>query len=175
MKYNTRYKCYVSKDGLVYGIKNDRLVLRSLKPFPNKKYIRVYVWDYEANKNVSKRLHRLVWETFNGEIPEGMQIDHIDGNKENNALNNLRCVDAKTNSNNPNTVWKLQGKNNGMYGHEHTVNSKRKISANKSNYLTVYGMTCTEIAEVLNITPSAVSSAHKNNTLKEKLLWVSRV
>lgn len=151
MKYNSRYKCYVSKEGLVYGVKNDKLVLRSLKPFPKKKYIRVYVWDYETNKNVSKRLHRLVWETFNGEIPEGMQIDHIDGNPENNCLDNLRCVTAKENSNNPNTVWKTQGENNGMFNKNHTENSKQKMSINRNPYwYNKYNMTVGEIQQKLN-------------------------
>ena len=34
-------------------------------------------------------VHRLVYETFIGEIPEGKEINHIDGNKNNSALNNL--------------------------------------------------------------------------------------
>lgn len=34
-------------------------------------------------------LHRVVWEAFNGNIPKGLQIRHLDGNKQNNALSNL--------------------------------------------------------------------------------------
>ena len=30
------------------------------------------------------RTHRLIWETFNGEIPDNLTIDHIDTNKQNN-------------------------------------------------------------------------------------------
>ncbi len=37
-------------------------------------------------------VHRVVWEAFNGEIPEGLQINHIDGNKANNNLSNLELV-----------------------------------------------------------------------------------
>lgn len=47
-----------------------------------------------------RRLHRLVWEKINGPIPDGMQIDHIDCNKRNNALSNLRVVDRLTNERN---------------------------------------------------------------------------
>lgn len=37
-------------------------------------------------------LHRLMWTAFNGEIPNGYEIDHIDGNKLNNSLYNLELV-----------------------------------------------------------------------------------
>lgn len=170
MIYNKKYKCYVSKSGLVYGIKEGKLVLRSLKPFPHKKYIRVYVYDYETNKIISKRLHRLIWETFNGEIPKGMQIDHIDGNPKNNNLNNLRCVTAKENCNNPNTVWKIKGENNGMYGKNHTIESRQRISINHNPYwYNKYSMTLFEIKQKLNRTTETVIRYDKLNILKEML------
>lgn len=46
-------------------------------------------------------VHRLVYEAFNGQIPEGMQIDHVNGIKNDNRLVNLRCVTHKENMNNP--------------------------------------------------------------------------
>lgn len=36
--------------------------------------------------------HRVIWEMHNGKIPDGMEIDHIDGNGLNNRIENLRCV-----------------------------------------------------------------------------------
>lgn len=48
-------------------------------------------------------IHRLVWETFKGEIPEGMVIDHIDGNRSNNSLSNLRLVTQSENMDNAQT------------------------------------------------------------------------
>lgn len=41
--------------------------------------------------------HRLVAETFLGEIPKGYQIDHIDRNRSNNAIENLRIVTSHEN------------------------------------------------------------------------------
>lgn len=49
-------------------------------------------------------LHRLIWEAFNGEIPEGYEIDHIDGDRQNCALSNLRAVTHKVNCNNPTSI-----------------------------------------------------------------------
>lgn len=35
---------------------------------------------------------RIIWQVLRGEIPEGMVIDHIDGNRTNNFISNLRLV-----------------------------------------------------------------------------------
>lgn len=44
--------------------------------------------------------HRIVWELFNGPIPEGKIIDHIDRNKSNNRIENLRLTDHSQNMTN---------------------------------------------------------------------------
>lgn len=44
--------------------------------------------------------HRVVYEMFNGEIEEGYDIDHIDGNSRNNKIENLRPVKHVTNMRN---------------------------------------------------------------------------
>lgn len=44
--------------------------------------------------------HRIVWELFNGPIPEGKIIDHIDRDKANNRIENLRCVSQSENMTN---------------------------------------------------------------------------
>lgn len=42
-------------------------------------------------------LHRLAWVYVNGEIPVGMEIDHINGVKTDNRIDNLRVVSKKLN------------------------------------------------------------------------------
>lgn len=44
--------------------------------------------------NVKKRIyvHRAVWIAFNGDIPEGMEINHKDRRRDNNALDNLELL-----------------------------------------------------------------------------------
>lgn len=44
--------------------------------------------------------HRLTWEIHFGKIPEGMEIDHIDGDKQNNRIENLRLVNRLGNARN---------------------------------------------------------------------------
>ncbi|EPU3949756.1 HNH endonuclease [Klebsiella michiganensis] len=45
-------------------------------------------------------LHRIIWELHNGPIPDGMEIDHIDGEKTNNRLSNLRLATHQQNLHN---------------------------------------------------------------------------
>lgn len=46
------------------------------------------------------RVQRLVAETFIGPIPEGYEIDHINRNREDNALNNIRITTHSQNNRN---------------------------------------------------------------------------
>ena len=45
-------------------------------------------------------VHRVIWEMHYGEIPRDKFIDHIDGNKLNNRLSNLRIVARELNARN---------------------------------------------------------------------------
>ena len=52
------------------------------------------------NGNMKKYLiHRLVYETFKGQIPEGMQCNHLSEVKTENNLENLNLMTPKENSN----------------------------------------------------------------------------
>ena len=55
---------------------------------------------------IYKTVHTIVVESFLGEIPNGKEIDHIDSNKSNNSLSNLRVCSHKENMNNPITLSK---------------------------------------------------------------------
>lgn len=46
------------------------------------------------------RAHRILFEMAHGPIPDGLEIDHIDGNRRNNSLSNLRLATRSQNSSN---------------------------------------------------------------------------
>ena len=63
--------------------------------------------------------HRFIWEAFFGEIPQGMEIDHIipiaDGGGD--ELSNLRIVTSSQNKRNPKTIEKYKISNKGKSEH----------------------------------------------------------
>ena len=73
-------------------------------------------YEFELSKNSKRKkfkLHRLVYEAHYGIIPEKMQVDHIDNNRQNNNIENLRLVtnqqnqwNSKTRKNNLSTGYK---------------------------------------------------------------------
>lgn len=51
-----------------------------------------------GDKQRARTLHRLKWQAHRGPIPPGYVINHIDGNPQNNALENLECVTQQENA-----------------------------------------------------------------------------
>ena len=96
MVYNAKYGRYFTEEGLIYRYlkKTNKLKLVNLKP-GTKGYVASY-----STKIGFYKIHRAIWETFVGPIPEGYEIDHINGNRSDNRLCNLRCVSHKENMNN---------------------------------------------------------------------------
>ena len=80
MKFNSKYNIYVSKDGLCFRVKHDKLVY--IKPTIQNGYERIH-WGL---------VHRIVYETFVGEIPQGYHIDHINNIRTDNRVENLQAL-----------------------------------------------------------------------------------
>jgi len=62
-----------------------------MKQSNNNGYMKVGLW-IDGVGTVSKSVHQLVMEAFVGPCPKGLEVDHIDGDKTNNHLSNLRYV-----------------------------------------------------------------------------------
>jgi hypothetical protein len=84
-----------------------------------------------------KYLHRLIYEAHHGEIPDGFEIHHLDGNPLNNHIDNLKMINSSEhrsmhNSGKNNSMYGLKGEDNPRYGMKHSEETKQKISKTKT-------------------------------------------
>lgn len=104
---------YTDEEQKVYNTKTNRYITNKITP---KGYYHVLLHNNGVNKDYY--IHRLVYYSFNGEIPEGMQINHINEIKNDNNINNLNLMTPKENTNwgngikkrVENTNWVLRSK-----------------------------------------------------------------
>lgn len=96
----------VSSLGRVRNCTTGKILKPLLKP-SGYVVVNLYKTPETGNRRIRQfRVNRLVAESFVPRRPGKDQVDHIDGNKLNNAAANLRWVDAKENHNNPVTLAK---------------------------------------------------------------------
>ncbi len=99
-----------------------------LKPFNQSGY-----WRAQLNKNGVKRkflVHTLVATAFIPNPLHRTEIDHINGDKGDNRVSNLRWCTRSENLMNPATNWRMSryGVDNKFYGKHHTAETRRAIS-----------------------------------------------
>lgn len=89
----------INENGDVKSLKksNRRKCDRILKPDINSSGYKRVILSYK-NKQKRYLVHRLVYETFISEIPEGLTINHKDLNKLNNNINNLEIMTSIENN-----------------------------------------------------------------------------
>ncbi len=98
-------------------------------------------------KNYYKRVHRLIAEHFIPN-PNGLpQVNHIDGDKTNNNINNLEWTNNKTNT--------QHGYDNNLYHSKHRCIGV-KVFDKSGNYLNTY-KSIRETADQLNINRKTLS------------------
>lgn len=108
-------------------------------------------------------VHRTVYETFRGEVPKGMVINHIDGDKQNNHIDNLEVCTHSENT--------LHAYDTGLAkGKPGETNSQAKLTA--EDFLQVCealmeGATNKDIAELFGLHDRYVS------LIRHKKRWTS--
>lgn len=91
MRYNEKYNLWVTKNGLAYRANSNILVLCKIGTNGNG--------HCTVHTKIGKQyLHRVVYETFIGDIPANMVIDHKNNNPYDNSVNNLQCITRKLNN-----------------------------------------------------------------------------
>lgn len=71
-------------------------------------------------------VHRLVYTSFVGEIPEGRQIDHVNTVRDDNRIENLRVVSPRENNRNPITAERKRDANRRKAKDSQWLNSVRE-------------------------------------------------
>ena len=106
-------------------------------------------------------LHILVWETQHQQsVPAGMQIDHIDGNKSNNFISNLRLVSPSDNMKNAH----LNDNNN--------LNSIEISAYDKDGNFVKKYRTIQEAADDIGVTHAAVRTASEREGTCAGYYWI---
>ena len=127
----------------------------------------------DDGKQYSIKFHRFIWECSNGDIPEGFDIHHINGDKMNNSINNLELMERYSH----NHLHK-SGENHPMYGKHHSEETRVKMSishvGNRSTpivQLTMQGdyiatfNSVKEAGEKLGISPCNISTVINNKAI----------
>ena len=93
-KYELKFEYYVTDDGTIYSARTNKV----LSPQLDKDgYQKVQMMSTDGKRH-RYSVHRLILENFNPvEGMENLQVNHIDGNKENNKLENLEWTTCKEN------------------------------------------------------------------------------
>lgn len=125
----------INKHGEVINLKMGRYIKGSRR----NGYVRVNINGHP------KSIHRIVYEKFVGEIPNGYVIDHIDGQRDNNDVTNLRLITQSENM--------YHAQENGHNGQRPVIQydfDKRKITEYSS---------IAKAARAMNVTNAAIRRA----------------
>ena len=98
---NVSYRIHPVYD--LYGADKDGNIINIIKKVPMKGnknhfgYMKCCVRKRAQKDQKTYSIHRFVWECYNGVIPEGKVIDHINDDKEDNRLCNLQLMTQQEN------------------------------------------------------------------------------
>lgn len=150
------------------GIKNQKQYLRKeriLKLQKDRKgYMQVVLYNENGYKHF--KVHKLVANAFIENKENKPTIDHIDRNKENNVVSNLRYADYKEQVDNRNVDMELIKENMRKLGKKGYGNRKQKIKQydKEGNFIKEW-ISSREASKSLNISETSISNCVNGNSL----------
>lgn len=149
----------ISNLGRIRTLKNNKKIMNTF--LDNLGYLNINLQNIN-HKKIRKRVHRLVAENFITNVENKPQVNHKDGNKQNNCVDNLEWCTAKENSLHAwkNNLKKAYWKN--KFGKDHgSSKSVYKIDIDTGKILKQYD-SIADIKRELNIKGGDISSCCKN-------------
>lgn len=142
MKLNDFTTYSVSNSGTVRNDKTGKI----LKPMLSTSGY-LYVHFVKKRKKYTKYIHRLVCQAFLGEKLDTMQVDHINGDKKDNRLSNLR--------------WVTVSQNYKAYGYEQRVKARfREVVATYIDGTEIVFVSRKDTAKYFNCSSSKIKYGH---------------
>lgn len=157
----------ISDEGHVVRIsthgRNPKSIRRPVRP--HKKPEGYLAIDIQRDQiRLRSYVHRVVWEAFRGPIPSGLEINHRDGNRLNNRLDNLELVTRSANM--LHSFQQLSPSLNRVRG---TAHHKAKLTpADVENILSLNrtGTSQREIARLYGVSKTAIGFILKGRNWK---------
>lgn len=139
----------ISRWGQVFSLISNKM----LKPVTTGRYLQVLL--YKDGVPCRKLVHHIVMEAFVGPCPEGMEVNHKDGDKTNNCLSNLEYVTCSENHKHAYSIGQKNQKgslNNTSRANEEKVIDIRKRAENGETQQSIaddYGMAQATIGAIV--------------------------
>lgn len=172
---------YISSLGRLYSVKLDKILNGSVN---RKGYIMDTFTERDENNikiRTHSQRHRTVMYSFDIYQPEGCdQVDHLNGIKTDNSLNNLEWVDCKTNIK---RSWETGLHDNDLrHGENHANSIYKTEDIERACELKISGLNNAEISRILNIKVDTLWKVfngkawlHVYNKYKDELNKVQRL
>lgn len=141
-----------------------------LKQFENLHGYMVLQARPEMYQTVNVRIHRVVAEAFLGPCPDGHVVNHKDGNKKNNHIDNLEYATPSENNQHAldtglRNPWSGKNARKGTDNHFATISEDVVYEILMIRDQTGYG--CRRIGKMLNISRSVVNHILSGHSWKE--------
>ena len=159
-KYNLKFNYYITDDGKVWSERTQKFLSFQ---YDKNGYVKVQMRSTD-NKSHRYSVHRLVLENFKPvENMENLQVNHIDGNKQNNKLDNLEWC---TPSENQKHAFKM-GLQKARTGEKSNLSKLTEQDVKKFFELRSQGLTQKEIGNILGCSDSNISAILRGKSWKQ--------